>query len=60
MHTRMAKIAHNPMRFDEGFCPELQTRIKCIRKTTNVVDAHDQTLGREVCKKRFELLKIYI
>ncbi len=25
MHTLMAKIAHNPLRFGEGFCPEVQT-----------------------------------
>ncbi len=25
MRTLMAKIAHNPLRFGEGFCPELQT-----------------------------------
>ncbi len=33
----MAKIAHNPLHFGEGFGPELQTRIKSVRKTTNVV-----------------------
>ncbi len=54
----MSKIAHNPLRFDEGFCPELQIHIKHIRKTTNVADAHDRALGREVCKKGFELLII--
>ncbi len=60
MHTLMAKIAHNPLRFGKRFCPELQTRIKHVRKTTNVVDALDQALGREVCKKSFELLTINI
>ncbi len=60
MHSRMAKIAHNPLRFGEGFCPELQTRIKRVRKTTNVADARDRALGREVCKKVFELLIINI
>ncbi len=54
MHTLMAKIAHNPLRFDDGFGPELQTE----RKITNVADAHDRPLGREVCKKGFELLII--
>ncbi len=39
VHTLMAKIAHNPLHFGEGFGPELQTRIKHIRKTTNVADA---------------------
>ncbi len=56
----MAKIAHNPLRFGEGFGPELQTRIKRVRKTTNVADARDRRLGREVCKKWFELLIINI
>ncbi len=37
----MAKIAHNPLRFGEGFGAEQQIRIKRIRKTTNVADAHD-------------------
>ncbi len=60
MHTLMAKIAHNPLRFGKRFCPELQTHIKHVRKTTNVVDALDQALGREVCKKGFELLTINI
>ncbi len=49
----MAKIAHNPLRFGEGFGPELQTRIKRVRKTTNVADAHDRLLVREVYKKVF-------
>ncbi len=35
----MAKIAHNPLRFGDGFGLELQTRIKRVTKTTNVVDA---------------------
>ncbi len=60
MHTLMPKIAYNPWRFGEGFCPELQTRIKRFRKTTNVADARDRALGREVCKKGFELLIINI
>ncbi len=60
MHTLMAKIAHNPLRFAEGFGPELQTRIKHIRKTTNVEDACDRQLGREVYKKGFELIIINI
>ncbi len=38
-YTLMAKIAHNPLRFGDGFGPELQTRIKRFTKTTNVVDA---------------------
>ncbi len=54
----MAKIAHNPLRFGEGFSPELQTQIKCVRKTTNVADARNRRLGREVYKKGFELLII--
>ncbi len=56
----MAKIAHNPLRSGEGFGPELQTRIKRVRKTTNLADARDQPLGREVYKKGFELLIINI
>ncbi len=28
VHTLMAKIAHNPLPFGEGFGPELQMRIK--------------------------------
>ncbi len=44
----------------EGFGPELQTRIKRVRKTTNVADARDRRLGREVCKKGFEQLIINI
>ncbi len=48
VHTLMAKIAHNPLRFGEGFGPELQTHIKRVRKTTNVADARDRRLGREV------------
>ncbi len=56
----MAKIAHNQLCFGEGFGPELQTRIKHVRKTTNVADARDRRLGREVCKKGFELLIINI
>ncbi len=47
MHTPMAKIAHNPLHFGEGFGPELQTRIKRVRKITNVADARDRPLGRE-------------
>ncbi len=35
------KIAHNPLRFGEGFGPELQTHIKRVRKTTNMPDAID-------------------
>ncbi len=42
VHTLMAKIAHNPLRFDFG--SELQTRIKRVRKTTNVADARDRPL----------------
>ncbi len=56
----MDKIAHNPLRFGEGFGPELQTCIKRVRKTTNVADARDRPLGREVYKKGFELLIINI
>ncbi len=56
MHILMAKIAHNPLRFRKGFSPELQTHIKHVRKTANVADACDRQLGREVCKKGFELL----
>ncbi len=56
MHTLMAQITHNPLRFGDGFGPELQTRIKRVRKTTNMADARDQPLGREVYKKRFELI----
>ncbi len=56
----MAKIDHNPLRFGEGFSPELQTQIKRVRKTTNVAGAHDRPLGREVYKKGFELLIINI
>ncbi len=51
VHTLMAKIAHNPLCFGKGFGPELQTRIKRVRKTTNVADARDRPLGREVYKK---------
>ncbi len=43
----MAKIAHNPLRFDKGFGQELQTRIKRVRKTTNMADACDRALGFE-------------
>ncbi len=50
----MAKIAHNPLRFGEGFGQELQTRIKRVRKTTNMADACDRALTREVYKKGFE------
>ncbi len=60
VHTLMAKIAHNPLHFGEGFSPELKTRIKRVRKTTNVADARDRPLGREVYKKGFELLIINI
>ncbi len=56
----MANISHNPLRFGKGFGPELQTRIKRVRKTTNVADARDQPLGREVYKNGFELLIINI
>ncbi len=61
----MAKIAHNSLRFGEGFSTELQTLIKGIRKTTNMVDARDRGLGRsrgsiEVYKKVFELLIINV
>ncbi len=56
----MAKIAHNPLRFGDGFGPELQTRIKRVRKTANVKDALDRPTGREVGKKGFELLIIDI
>ncbi len=52
--TLMAKIAHNPLRFGEGFGQELQTRIKRVRKTTNMADACDRALTREVYKKGFE------
>ncbi len=59
VHTLMAKIAHNPLRFGEGFGPELQTPITRVRKTTNVSDARDRPLCREVCKKGyFEFLII--
>ncbi len=51
----MAKIAHNPLRFGEGFSPEIQTRIQHVRKTTNVADARDRRLGTEVYNKGFEL-----
>ncbi len=60
VHTLMAKIDHNPLRFGEGFGPELQTRIKRVRKTTNMADARDRPLGREVYKKGFEVLIINI
>ncbi len=43
-----AKIAHNPLLFGEGFNPELQTRVKHVTKTTNVVDVRYRPLGREV------------
>ncbi len=56
----MAKTAHNPLRFSEGFCPELQTRIKRVIKTTNVADVRDRPLGGEVRKRGFELLIINI
>ncbi len=53
MHTLIAKIAHNSLCFGEGIVQELQTLIKCLRKTTNVANACDRALGREVCKKGF-------
>ncbi len=56
MHSLMAKITHNSLRFGQGFNPELQTRIKCVKKTTNIADARNQPLGREVYKKGFELI----
>ncbi len=40
----MAKIAHNPLRFSEGFGPELQTRIKRVGKATNVADVYPISL----------------
>ncbi len=45
IRAHSAKIANNPLRFGEGFCLELQTRIKRVIKTTNVVDAPDRALG---------------
>ncbi len=44
------------MRFGEGFCPELQTRIKRVIQTTNVAMRAIVASGREVCKMGFELL----
>ncbi len=32
MHTLMANIAHNPLRFDQGFGSELQTQMKNVKK----------------------------
>ncbi len=52
----MAKITHNPLRFVEGFGPELRTRIKRVKETTNMADVRDRALGRE----GFELLIINI
>ncbi len=56
----MAKTAHNPLCFGEGFSPELQTQIKRVRRTTNMADACDRRLGWEVYKKGFELQIINI
>ncbi len=48
VHTLMDKIAHNPLRFGEGFGPELQTR---VRKTTNVADARERRLDERWAKR---------
>ncbi len=59
MHILMAKIAHDPLHFGEGFGPEPQTRTTYFRKTTNVADAIDQGVG-VTNKSTFNLVKIII
>ncbi len=55
MHTLMANIAHNPLRFSERFGLELQTRIKRVKKTTNMADVRSSSrherpaTGRSTC-----------
>ncbi len=58
MHTLMANIAHNPLRFGEGFVSELHENYykKSVKKKRNMADVRDRRLSGE----GFELLIINI